>query len=453
MITVPAEIMVELHHFAPVFSERVWDWAQVLVLGAILAPRERTVCSALRAVGLGQERQFQNYHRVLNRANWLGIEASRILLGLLLGVFVAADGVVLLGADDTLERRRGEKIKAKGHYRDSAKSSSKQSVSSEGLRWMSLMLLAAPPWWKRIWGLPFLTVLLLSPKTSEEQGIRHHTSIDRVRQMMMQVRRWLPGRQLVLVTDGAIVSVKLGLACVQQQVTFVSRLHFNLRFFEQPPPKVKGKPGPTPTLGKRLPTLQALIDHPDTQWLSSVVTWYGGELRRLDILTDTALRHTPSESQPLPIRWVLIRDPHSKFKTAALMSTDLTATPEQIIAWYIARWNLEVTFEEVRAHLGVETQRQWNDLAIERTTPILMGLFSLVTLLAQHLTHSSTTPIPVRQTAWYTKPQPTFADALAFVRTYLWTQTEFLKPHFSAGFKEFPRSLLDDLLQTLAYAR
>jgi hypothetical protein len=319
------------------------------------------------------------------------MEASRIMLGLLLGGG-PADGVVLLGADDTLERRRGEKIKAKGHYRDSAKSSSKQSVSSEGLRWMSLMLLAAPPWSKRIWGLPFLTVLLLSPKTSEEQGKHHHTSIDRVRQMMLQVRRWLPGRQLVLATDGALVSVKLGLACVQQQVTFVSRLHFNLRFFEPPLPKVKGKPGSAPTLGKRLPTLQAIIDYPDSLWLSSLVTWYGGELHRLEILTDTALWNTPSESQPLPIRWVLIRDPNGKFKTAALMCTDLTATPEQIIAWYTARWNLEVTFEEVRAHLGVETQRQWNDLAIERTTPILLGLFSLVTLLAHHLSQSVRPP-------------------------------------------------------------
>jgi hypothetical protein len=150
MNTVPVEIMVVLHHFAPVFSERVWDWAQVLVMGAILAPRQRTVCAALRAVGRGQERQFQNYHRVLNRANWLGMEASRILLGLLLGVFVSADGVILLGADDTIERRRGEKIAAKGHYRDSSKSSDKQSVSSEGLRWMSLMLLTAPPWSKRL---------------------------------------------------------------------------------------------------------------------------------------------------------------------------------------------------------------------------------------------------------------------------------------------------------------
>jgi hypothetical protein len=295
-----------------------------------------------------------------------------------------------------------------------------------------------------------MTVLLLSPKTSQAQGKHHHTSIDRVRQMMVQVRRWLPQRRLVLVADGALVSVKLGLACGQQQVTFVSRLHFNLRFFEPPAPKQKGKPGPASTLGKRLPTLQAILDNPETRWVSQTLHWYGGELRRLDLLSDTALWHTPSECQPLPIRWVLIRDPRNRFKTAALMCTDLTATPEQIIAWYVARWNLEVTFEEVRAHLGVETQRQWNDLAIERTTPILFGLFSLVTLLAHHLSQSSS--IPVRHTAWYTKSHPTFVDALAFVRTYLWTHTEFLKPHFSPGAKEFPPSFLHPLLQTLAYS-
>lgn len=445
----PAEIMAVMVAFAPVFSERIWDWAQTLMLGAILTPRQRTVCAALRAVGLGQERQFQNYHRVLNRARWSGMRASRILLGLLLAAFVPAEAPVVFAADDTLERRRGPKIKAKGHFRDAARSSQKRSISSEGLRWMSLMLLTPLPWSARAWALPVLTVLCLHPTTSAARGKRHQTCIDRIGQMVGVLRRWLPERRVVLVTDGALVAVKLGHQCVQQQVTFVSRLHLNLRFFDPPTPKRSGQRGPQAKTGARQPTLEARLQAPDTAWTRTTVHWYGGKLRRVDLVSGTAWWHTPGDPNPLPLRWVLVRDPQAKFKPTALMSTDLSATPAQVIAWYVRRWNVEVTFQEARAHLGVETQRQWNDRAIERTTPLLLGLFSLVVLLAQQLTR--THPLPVRTTAWYTPSQPTFVDVLALVRSHLWTETKLLKAHVPPGVQELPRSFLDDLVQTLAY--
>src|SRR5258708_18971170 len=117
------------------------------------------------------------------------------------------------------------------------------------------------------------------------------------------------------------------------------------------------------------------------------------------------------------MRWVLIRDPQGKFQTQALRCTDLEATPVQILSWFVLRWQLEVTFHAARAHLGVETQRQWSAPAIARTTPALLGLFSLVTLLA----HDSMTLCHPRlpQTAWYAKATPTFSDALALVRRRL----------------------------------
>jgi hypothetical protein len=116
----------------------------------------------------------------------------------------------------------------------------------------------------------------------------------------------------------------------------------------------------------------------------------------------------------VPLRWVLVRDPKGKFKPQALLCTDLKADPKKILSWFVMRWQLEVTFQEVRRHLGFETQRQWSEMAIRRTTPALMGLFSLITLIA-HRRMALSTQV-VRRAAWYRKPHPTFSDALALIR-------------------------------------
>lgn len=450
MLTLPAEIMVILQHFSPVVSERIWDWAQVLVIGAILAPRQRTVTAILRIMGLSGEKQFQNYHRVLNRARWSGRDASRILLGLLVGVFVGAGAPVIVAADETLERRRGKCIHAKGHFRDPILSSEQHSVASEGLRWVSLMLLVSVPWSQRLWALPFLTVLATHEKTNRALGKRHKTSIDWVQRMTSQVRRWLPQSPLILLTDGGLIAVRLGLRCTRyaNPVTFVSRLHLNIRLFEPPLPSTRKNAS---AVGLRQPTLEARLSDPDTRWTRQTITWYGGKQRAVDWVTGTALWQTPSQPKsPLPIRWVLVRDPLGKFKTAAFCCTDLTVSAEQVIAWYVLRWNVEVTFEDCRAHLGLETQRQWSDRAIARTTPALLGLYALLVLLTHHLTLNL--KLPTRSAAWYTKPEPTFSDVIAFVRCYLWQQVQFPNPLRNTRLIPFPTSVLDTLLEAVCYS-
>lgn len=269
--------------------------------------------------------------------------------------------------------------------------------------------------------------------------------------MTTQVRRWLPERQIVLITDGGLIAVRLGLQCTRyrQPVTFVSRLHLNIRLFDPLPPKPKSKPGQTPRVGERQPTLQAHLDNPRTAWTCRAVRWYGGQRRVVDYLTGTALWQTPSQKVPLPIRWVLVRDPAGKFKASAFCCTDLTVSAEQILAWYVLRWNVEVTFQECRAHLGFETQRQWNALAMARTTPAILGLFSLVTLLAHHLLHDQ--PLPTRSAAWYTKPEATFSDVIAFVRRYFWQHGQFSNSLKNTRLVEFPAAVLDDLVDTLCY--
>ncbi len=450
MLILPQEIIKVIRPFAQVCSERVWDWAQVLIVGAILAPGKRTVTAVLRVMGLKDEKQFQNYHRVLNRAKWSGLQGSCILLGILVLVLVSAGIPVVVAADETLERRWGPKIKEKGIFRDAVRSSKKYTVYSSGLRWVSMMLLVSVPWSQRVWALPFLTVLAPGKKTNEANGKRHKTSIDWIGQMIGAVRRWLPKKMLVLVTDGGLTAVKLGLRCASyaNPVTYVSRLRLDAVLHDPPDPQPQGKRGPKPKKGKRQPSLKNVLLDPLTQWTKCEIEWYGGKQRLIEIATGTALWYTPGYD-PLPLRWVLVRDPLSKFDPTAFFATDPMADPLQILTWFIMRWNVEVTFEEARAHLGVETQRQWSDLAIARTTPALLALFSLVTLLAHHLTKNE--PFPVRSAAWYVKTEPTFSDAIALVRRHLWTRTKFTNSPSDTGLVEIPVSVLHGLVDSLCY--
>ena len=451
MLTLPDIIIAVLTPFAQAFSYRVWDLVQVLVIGAILTPGKRTVTAILRTMGLEDDPQYQNYHRLLNRAKWSGLQVSQILLGLLVDAFCAAGIPLVIGADETLERRKGQKIKAKSIFRDPVRSSQNYTVHVFGLRWISMMLLVTVPWSSRIWALPFLTVLAPSEKTNDANGKRHKTSIDWIMQMTSAVRRWQPTRPITLVTDGGLCAVKLGLHCrhLTTPVTWVSRLRLDAALYDWPGPQPASKPGPKPKKGAKVSSLQDRLDNPKSIWCPLSIPWYGGKTKKVEILSGLHLWYT-SSFDPLPIRWVLVRDPAGTYEPTAFLCTDLQATPQQILDWFIMRWGLEVTFQESRTLLGLETQRQWSDLAIARTAPALLGLFSLVTLLAFHLTQKQ--PLPARSAAWYAKPEPTFSDAIAFVRFYLWSRMEFNHSPAETRLRLFSNSVLPTLVNILCYA-
>jgi hypothetical protein len=451
MGTLPKEIVRILRVFEDVFSERVWDWVQVLVVGAILTPGQRTVAAVLRVMGLSDERQFQNYHRVLNRAEWSSREVSRRLLSVLVRVFVPGDAPVVVGLDETIERRRGAKIAAKGIYRDPVRSSKSHFVKASGLRWISMQVLAEIPWAGRVWGLPFLTVLAPSERYNQTRGRRHKTLSDWGRQMIRQLRRWLPERELVVVADStyAVLELLADAARLPQPVTVITRLRLDAALYDPPPPRTPRTIGRPRVKGERQPTLAARLLDPGTVWETLTLPWYGGGTVQVDVATGTA-RWYHRGLPPVDLRWVLLRDPHGQSDPHALLSTDPTVSPAQLIAWFVARWPVEVTFHEVRAHLGVETQRQWSDLAILRTTPALLGLFSLVTLFAAARLHDQ--PLPVRQAAWYAKSAPTFSDTLAFIRQQLWPITVFSTSPSSDDVIEIPRALFDRLTDTLVFA-
>lgn len=450
MLTVPVTLQRLIVKFAPLFSKRVWAHAQVLVVGAMLAPGKRTVTAVLRVMGLSQEPHYQNYHRVLNRARWSSLAVARVLLEVLVRTFVPA-GPVVIGLDDTLERRRGAKIRAKGIYRDAVRSSRAQVVKASGLRWLCAMLLVEIGWAGRIWALPFLTALCPSERYHQQRGQRHKTLAEWAGQMIELVHRWLPERDVVFVADStyAVITLLKRVSTVGG-VSLITRLRLDAALYDPAPPRQPGQNGRPRVKGARRPTLAQVLRDPRTRWTTLKRTpWYGGQERTVEVCTDTAVwYHTGLP--PVKLRWVLIRDPHGELEPQALLSTRLEHTPRQMVAWFVRRWTMEVTFEEARAHLGLETQRQWNDLAIGRTTPALFGLYSLVTVMAQALIEAQARV--VRTAAWYAKALPTFSDALAVVRRELWSHDPFSLSGAHPEVIKIPRSVFERLTDAVCYA-
>jgi hypothetical protein len=314
MRTLPTTMIRVLDPFAPLFSKRVWQHVRVLLVGATLAPGERTVSSALRAMGLNQEKRFHRYHRVLSRASWSSREASRVLLRLLVRTFSPEEPLVL-GIDETLERRWGKKIAAKGIYRDPVRSTHERFVKTSGLRWICVMLLVPIPWATRVWALPFLSTLAPSERYAAERGKRHKKLTEWAWQLLLLVRRWYPEREIVAVADSTYASLKLLDRCrrLSEPITFITRLRLDAALYEPAPPRKPGQMGRPRLKGERLPNLSVVVEDPATVWRTiTVADWYGKGERAVEVVSEAAIWYSTG-LPAVPLRWVLIRDPQSGF--------------------------------------------------------------------------------------------------------------------------------------------
>jgi hypothetical protein len=416
--TMTPEIISVIAVFACEFNRPTWKKVQTLLLGAILCRGARRITSVLRVMNLSHESNFGKYHRVLNHATWDGLALSKILLGLLVKL-LPESWPILVAVDETLERRQGKKIKAKGIYRDAVRFSQSHVVTSYGLKWECMALIVPLPWCQRAWALPFLTLLSPSKKSNERAGRCHKTSIDWTQQMVILVSRWLHKAAWILVGDGAYACMALAQTCIKRNVTLLSRLRMDAQLFEFPEhlPKQLGR---RRIKGKRI-ILKSLLTDLTQPWQSLVVNWYGGEQKTLECLSFTCLWYHAGQP-PLTLRVVLVKTPGGKNEAEVFFSTDIALEPIKIINYFILRWNLEVTFFETRAHLGVETQRQWSDKAIQRTTPLLMGLYSLVTLIAIEMNKIKILLVS-ETTSWYDKKgELTFVDVISVVRRSIWAK-------------------------------
>ena len=380
----PPTIIQIMSHFAPLFSARVWPHAQVLLTGALLAPGKRTVSALLRVMGLDQRSDFQTYHRVLNRCVWSPLAGSRRLLQVLVATF-APRGRLVFGLDDTIERRRGRFDCGQGHL---SRSGALQSGALCQGQWVTLVV--ADVAGARILDRPGLGVAFLDGVVS-------------VRALLSDARSSASTPAGARPTDAAAAgtlaahpepcrgrrprlfgvgpsSMPSGSRSPSSRACAWMR-----RCLSRPPPRRPGTVGRPRCKGERLPTLQARLDDPNTPWQECTINaWYATGKRTLQIVSDTAVWYHAG-LPPVPIRWLVVKDPNGQFPPQALLSTDETITPQQMLTYFIQRWTVETTFEEARAHLGMETQRQWNDQAIARTTPVVLALFAIVALLADTL--------------------------------------------------------------------
>lgn len=522
----PEVIISLLAAFGVCFTKPTWEHVQTLLIGAILCNGKRTITSCLRVMGLSNEKHFDRYHHVLNRAVWSGLQASKILLWLLILLLPKGFPIIIL-MDETLERRKGKKIKAKGCYRDSCRSTKSLVIRAFGLKWQCATIVIPMPWSNRQWSLPFMTVLCQPNKFADsmlgykvtmmtklkqklingyigyhkgkiyytnkngvltafpdklikqlikdvkktnsssknsklikrninelghknmtlftdlcgQKHIKHKTSIDCAIIMMKKIRRWLK-RSWILVGDGGFASMKLALECIANDVTLVSRLRLDAALYEFLPTTSTKKRGRQAVKGAKVKTLAELAKT-SQDWKKQEVAWYKDERKPVKILTGTNLWYTPGY-KPLAIRWVLVQDIKSG-RFEAFFSTDVKLSAEKIVEYYVLRWNIESTFQEVRAHLGVETQRQWSDKAINRSTPALMGLFSLVCLMAHKLTNGQS--LPANSTAWYGKGKlATFSDVITYVKQAITSEKYLNRCEINDEFVQIPRAIFDEIV-------
>jgi len=421
-----SSIIAILWPFSELFSKSSWFTALELLLGAILCKGNRTVTRILRATGLSQGKGFSKYHRILNSLDWSLKRGSEILLKMLLKVVGKERPVILI--DETLERRKGKKIRAKGYYRDAVRSSRSKAVNTTGLKWLVMALSIRFNFAARAFALPFFTVLEPSERSTKKQGKRHKTTLDWSIQMVMQLVRWAPTIPFILVGDGGFACAKLAWACFKNNIALVSRLKINARIYDLPEEVPAGRRGRKPKKGARLISFKEMLTREDLAREDGEIVGYDGKKKRICYLTNTAMWGADG-FEPIAIRWVLVIDPSGEMDPLPLMSTDVNLTAIKIIELYVDRWGLEVTFQEAREHLGVETQKQWSDKAIARTTPVLMALYSIVCLIGNRMNEE--VPLIAEKTAWYDKERVTFSDLLKAVRVTLWKDNLFFRKEFS----------------------
>jgi hypothetical protein len=430
----------------PALAKLAW-----LVQGGILAPGRRTVAAALAACGLGSSPRFTTFHRFFNRDRWSALHLSRLLLRLLVDAFLAPDQPLVILLDETLERRQGRRIAYQSWFRDPVRSEGARKVHCRGIRWLCACLLVSVPWSGRPWALPFFVVPVLAAKVCQRAGKRPRSHIGWAQVLVTRLERWFPGRPILLVGDGNFMAIELVARCqAAPAATLVTRMRLDQALYAFPEPRAPGKRGRPAKKGARQISLRQRLSDPNTGWQWVTLAWYGGGSRRVAVATGVALWYTPGHA-PVPVRWVLVRPlpraPH-RFKPAALASSDPRLSALAIVQRYMARWNIEVTFAEIRAHLGFETQRHWSTRAIGRVTPCLFGLFSLVVVLAKRLHPEQ---LPGRETSWYRKEEATFSDALAAVRRHLWSP-ESVNSAPESELCLIPRALLAGLQHVASYS-
>lgn len=453
MFDLPASILHILTLFAPLFSKSVRKNALHLLIGHILTKGRRTIADILRTLNLHQIKNFSKFHWVLSKAKWSGLKASNLLFKAIIKVFPSEEIVIPL--DTHVERRKGEKIKGLGRQRDAVRSTKNKKVLTAGLLWLVASISIKMPGSMIHWALPFFSQLIppkrpLSSsrnKSDLNSNKKRKTLTEWTVQLVKVIRKWVKDIRFVIVADSAFATHSIAHACSKGNAALISRMRMDARIFNFPD-QAKKRRGRPLLVGKRCPLFTDYLNDPETVWEKIIVNWYGGKEKELLFYTGVHLWYAYG-IPPLPIRWVLIKDPLNEIEPIVLFSTYTEHSAKRITEIFVSRWSIEVTFEESRRHLGIETQRQWSDKGIERTTPCIFGSYSIIALMAYKLAEETKSKIPVQGTSWYNKSHLTFSDALSYVKMSILQKKYFSKfgSKIELGKKEF-----EELIHSVAAA-
>ena len=447
MLSLPSAAEPLIVSLSVAFTQPTFQRIVPLIVGAILTMGRRTVTGVLwtmRGVIRGHP---STYHRVFSRAVWPLWPLGKVLATAILRL-IPENEPVLVPMDDTTAQHRGKCVYGKGCHHDAVRSSHSHIVWRWGHRWVVLAISVKLPFTWRRWALPVLVALYRPKELNQAEGRRHKPAPLLARQLMAVLIHWFPRRKFIFLGDGGYASHELAAFCHRHRrhATLVSRFHKDANLYD-PPPKAKKRIGRPRIKGRKLPSPQEVIAR--SRRTKATVNWYGGGDRRVQLVSDTG--HWYKGGQALiPIRWVFTHDIQGTHRDDYFYTTDPDLAPAQVISWFTARWPIETTFQEVRAHLGFESPRQRVAKSVLRTAPCLLGLFSVVSLIfVQYARHH---PIRLRSTRWYTKTEPTFSDALATVRRLLWSETIFETSSQHDAFEKLPRQLRRILLDRLSLA-
>jgi len=401
-----------LTKFAPVFSQPTFENFLFLSTGAILTQGSRTVTNILRTLG-ERPKHFTTYHNFFKRCECPLLPLSRILCSL---IFSLVPGVIELAVDETITRHSGPKVFGSCCHRDPLLSTHKRVQYSFGHKWVVLAVRFHVPWLNRPWSLPCLMMLWVSEKQCPKYGVKHRTPIELTIIMLLLLHKWFPSRTFTVVGDGGFASLELTkFAAKNPWVQLVSRLRRDAQLFD--PAIIQPKRGRRRDKGNRLLSPEQLANKQNAPWIKTTVAWYGGVPKKILYIYNQALLYQPGKGT-VKIAWVLIRDPKGKLRDESFYTTDLAMTPQEIIRHFVERWTIEVTFEESKRFLAVESTRNRKKESVLRSFPLLMGLFSLISLW--YLDRFKERPKVTTAQDWYKKDQPTFADAIKAMRKDIW---------------------------------
>jgi len=429
----------------------------LLMCALIVTMGRRTVSHALVLIQPLLHGHWSNYHRIYSAARYSMWELASALTRQVIGLL--PQGVVIeLVADDTVDGKDGDHVWAKGIHRDSTRSSRKVDQVKFGHKWLVLCVLVRLSGIDRPWALPVLCGMCISPKVAGQIGARQKTASDLTRQLLIVLMRQFPDRKFILLGDYQVITHKTAMFAARhrERVTVIGRLRGDANLYGPPSAsqrrrRVRG--GGYCTKGSKRPSPAQRIKQLRPR--SEEVAWYGGGRRKIAHVSETALWFSKQNCGVAPIRWVCVMG--SKRGAAEdlndyFYSSDPTMTAGRIIELYVLRWNIEVTFEEARGLLGLETTRHWCRQSVLRVTPLLLGLFTAVTLIWNRLPPSKRRTCRDSQTPCYQKQAATFADALFAVRHELWEKNLLRHRHQNECLNRLPPSLRRTVLRHLAAA-